>query len=892
MARIRYSLRSWLWRVSVHQEVDDEIAFHIEMRTRELIERGVEPKTAREIVLARLGDVRRLTRTCVDLGRKRDREMRLTQWLGEFRDDVRFALRQLKSAPGFTVVAVITVALGLGANSAIFALADKTLIHPLPFPDPERLVMVWEQFGNVTRGTVAPDNARDWRERNRTLQGLATMMGGARTMIGADGTVEQIPGQQVSADFFDVLGVTPMSGRTFAASDVTPAPDVVVLSEAFWRARLGADPAIVGRQIRLGPQALTVIGVVPASVQFLRQANFWTIAPALRGIDSRGLHFLTVVARVKSGVSIDAARVDLSKIAADLAREYPATNNTRGITIEPLRDAMVGREVRVTAMLLTGVVGFVLLLCCANVANLLLARTTGRARELAVRAALGAGRRRIVAQLLTESLVLSALGGVFGAVIGSAILEIAPALIPAGLLPVTVVLAFDARVVTFCVAATLLVGVLFGLAPAWQAMGTSLVQVMSAESRAATRHGRALRATLVIGEVAAAVLLLCGAGLLLRTLMNLEGVDSGNRARNVLTMEVNLPHGLPTSRYPTQAALRQFYESVERTISTLPNVEAVGWGTRLPYADSAIGSFFFDIVGDPPRAANATRPLADYQIVSPSYLRAIDIPLVAGRAFTDRDTGASPPVCIVNEAFARRYLRGRDPVGTRISIRPMTLAPSPEIVREIVGVARQVKAQPDEPDDLIQVYVPLAQNSWMSASLVARPRQGDPEALAPAIRRAIASVDKELPVTRILTLDDVARRATERPRFRAVLVIAFAALALTLAIVGVFGVLAYSVQQRTREFGVRIALGATVPDIMRLVLSSAARYTVIGVVSGLGLAAAASRSIATLLFGVTPWDPITFGSVGILLAVTATVAAAAPAIRAARVDPVEAFRSE
>jgi putative ABC transport system permease protein len=454
------------------------------------------------------------------------------------------------------------------------------------------------------------------------------------------------------------------------------------------------------------------------------------------------------------------------------------------------------------------------------------------------------------------------------------------------------VLDFDTRVVTFCVAATLLVGVLFGLAPAWQAMGTSLVQAMSAESRGATRHGSALRATLVVAEVAAAVLLLCGAGLLLRTLMNLESVDSGNRARNVLTMEVNLPHGLPTSRYPTQAALRRFYESVEQAVSALPNVETVGWGTRLPYGDSAIGSFFFDIVGDPPRPTGAARPLADYQIVSPSYLRAVDIPLVLGRAFSDRDTGEGPPVCIVNEAFARRYLRGRDPVGLRLSIRPMTLATAPEIVREIVGVARQVKAQPDEPDDLIQVYVPLAQNSWMGASLVARPRDGSADALAPAIRRAIASIDKELPVTRVRTLDDVARQATARPRFRAQLVIAFAVLALTLATVGVFGVLAYSVQQRTREFGVRIALGASVGHVLGLVGRAAVGVVGAGLVVGLLGAMALARFVSAFLFGVQPWDVVTFGTVTAVLAVTGAVAALAPALRAARVDPVIAFRND
>jgi putative ABC transport system permease protein len=889
---MKRSLRSWLWRIPLDQEVDEEIAFHIEMRTRELVERGTEPKAAREIVLARLGDLGQLKRTCIDLGRKRDREMRLTQWLEELRDDVTSALRQMKGSPGFTAVAALTLALGIGANSAIFAVADATLIHPLPFPEPDRLVMVWEQFGTITRGTVAPANARDWRERTRSFQGMASMMVGARTMTGIDGSMELFPGQQVSPEFFDVLGVVPILGRTFTPSDATPTPSVIVLSEAFWRRRFGSDPALVGRAIRLGNQSLTVIGVVPAAIQFLRQGNFWTIAPELRGVDSRGLHFMTVVGRLRPGVSIDAARSDMSAIAGDLAREYPTTNNTRGIMIESLRDAVVGREVRTTSMLLSAVVAFVLLLCCANVANLLLARTTSRARELALRSALGASRRRIVAQLLTESLVLAALGGVLGAGIGAVILQIAPSLIPAGVLPPGAGLAFDSRVVTFCAVITLAVGVLFGLAPAWHGMGASLAQAMSYQSQSATGAGTTVRALLVSGEVAAAVLLLCGAGLLLRTLLALENVDSGNRTQNVLTMQVDLPHGLPTSRYPTQESLHRFYDAAEEQVSTLRNVRAAGWATRLPLADSAIGSFFFDVVGDPPRAEGASRPLADYQIVSPSYFRALDLPIVAGRPFTERDATNSAPVCIVNEGFASRYLGGRNPIGMQISIRPMTLAPAPEIVREIVGVARQVKARPDEPEDLIQVYVPLAQNSWMSASLVVQPVDGPAQALAPDVRRAIAAVDKELAVTRVLTLDDVARQATARPRFRATLVATFAALALMLAMVGVFGVLAYSVQQRTREFGVRMALGAGMSDVIGMVLRSTVRYTGVGIVVGFAMAAIASQSIATLLFAVQPLDAVTFGSVAVLLALTAATAALAPAVRAARVNPVEAFRSE
>ena len=888
---MKRSLRSWLWRVPLDQEVDEELSLHIELRTRELVERGMDPQAARDLVLSRIGDLGQLRRTCVDLGRKRDREMRLTQRLEDLRNDVRFAIRQLHRAPGFTLVAALTLALGIGANSAIFALADATLLRPFPFPESDRLVMVWERFQAFNRSGVAPLNLDDWNARNRTFQSMAGMISFPRNMAAADGTIEQVSGAQVTRQFFDVLGIKPIAGRTFLPTDSTTPPNTVVLSEGLWRTRFGGDPSLIGKAIRLDTQSFTVLGVVPEQAQVTSRANLWTPLAELPGMDRRGMHIMLVIGRLRPGVTMAAAQSDLSSIAAALATEFPATNKGRGVTIEPLRSGLIGGEVRLTAMLLLAVVGFVLLMCCANVANLLLARTNGRSRELAVRAALGAGRSRITAQILTESLVLAGLGGAVGLGIGYAILTATPSLIPAGLLPSAVRLSFDARVAAFCAAAATLVGLLFGLAPAWHASGISLIQAITTESRSTTKGGGRLRGALVAGEIAAAVLLLCGAGLLLRTLMVIESADAGYRADSVLTMRATLEYGLPTSRFPNEDALRRFFSAVEDEVRTIPEVRSVGWTSTLPLSGSSFGGFLFEIVGDEaPPATN--RPIVDYQIVSPSYLRTIDIPIVAGRGFDDRDTRDGVPVCLVSEAFVRRYLRGRNPLGMRVAVRPIRLGPEPPIVREIVGVVAQVRSWPTQADDTNQLYVPVAQNAFSFATLVVSPRSGPAEALAPVVKAAAARVEPEVPFTNVRTMDQVAWDAMARPRFRAVMVMTFAALALLLAMVGVFGVLSYGVQQRRREFGVRIALGASAGTILKMVLANAARVIGAGALIGLVLAALLAQSIATFLFGVTPLDPLTFAGVVIVLGATAAIASLIPAYRASRIDPVEAFRSE
>jgi putative ABC transport system permease protein len=599
---------------------------------------------------------------------------------------------------------------------------------------------------------------------------------------------------------------------------------------------------------------------------------------------------LQVVGRMKPDVTIDAARADLESVAAGLASEFPEFNKERSVTVEPMHDTMIGSDLKTTSMLFLGVVGFVLLICCANVANLLLARATARTRELAVRSALGAGRRRIIRQLLTESVVLAAIGGVLGIVVGAAILRVAPLLVPEGLLPGTVVLQFDLRVVAFCAIAALIVGLLFGIAPAWQATNFSSPEVMGADSRTTTAGGGRARSLLVAGEVATAVLLLFGAGLLLRTLMAVESFDRGFGADNVLTMLVD-PLG---SNLPTPEKLQQFFDQVEAEVRAVPAVQDVGWSTAVPLGDSMYGEspFTYEIVGDAP-VEEGRRPATSYQVASPSYFSTVDLPVIAGRGFDARDTHDAPRVCIVNEAFARS-LGGRNPIGLQVSFKAADSANAKPRVAEIVGVAKQVKYRPDEAKEFVELYVPLAQDPIDDMILLVRAKSGNASALAPAVRAAIGRIDRDqtVGVASVITLADIERAATGRQRFRAVMVSAFAGLAVVLAMVGVFGILAYSVQQRMRDFGVRRALGATTRDVVRLVVGDAVRVVATGAVTGLILSALLGRLLVSMLFGVRPLDATTFALVTVVLAVTAAVSIAGPAWRAVRIDPAAVLRSK
>jgi putative ABC transport system permease protein len=815
--------------------------------------------------------------------------MSLRRWSWELRDDVRFGIRQLRRAPAFTLIAATTLALGIGANSAIFALVDATLLSPLPYRDPERLVMIYERNERSPKNRVAPLNALDWSARSRTFERISGYISnvGGMVMSGADGNAETVSRQWVLSGLFEVLGVRALVGRTFLPLDDAERARAIVLSEPYWRTRFGADPKVVGSQLRLDGDPWTVVGVVPKEFELMGGTSIWALRTFERTPELRGARGFFAVGRLRPGVSIEAARSDLSGIAEELAREFPETNAGRGVTLEPLHDALVGSELRLTSMLFLGVVGFVLLICCVNVANLLLARGTVRLRELAIRSALGADRRRVIRQLLTESLLLSAMGGLLGVGVGALILSAAPSVIPQGLLPAAVRLDFDARVVGFCAVVAFVVGLLFGLAPAWQATRLSAAQVMASQSRGSTGCGGRMRGALVVAEVATAVLLLFGAGLLLRTLLSVESVDRGYRARSVLTMIVDPI----ASRYPTPESMLQFYDAVEREVRAIPGVLSVAFASTLPLGASYFGRTSFSIVGDPP-VEDAKRPSADFQIVSPSYFATVDLPVVAGRGFDDRDRTDSVPVCMVNEAFVRTQLQGRSPIGVRIAL--PTGPRGQQVEREVIGVARQVKGRPDEAEDMIQVYVPMAQSVMDDTFMLVRPESGSADAYANPVRAAIGRVDREqlVSVRRLTTLEDVARTATTRHRFRAVMVMTFAGLALLLAMVGVFGILAYSVQLRVRDFALRRAFGATTGDVLRLVVASAARMIAAGALIGLMLSALCGRLLTSLLFGVRPLDPATFAFVTTLLVLGAALSVAGPAWRAARIDPAVALRNE
>jgi len=888
---MKRSLRSWLWRVPVDREIDEELALHVEMRTREGIARGLDPAAARAEAIRRLGDVTALKKTMAGLARKRDREMNLALRIDEFRADLKFAVRQLLHAPAFTLVATLTLALGIGANSAIFALVDATLLRPLPYRQPDRLVAIWETSPKTKHSYVSPLNMLDWNTRGRTFEKIAgfTPNVGGMVMAGVDGNAETVSRQWVTSGIFDVLGVTPIVGRTFSAEDEAKRANVVVLSEPFWRARYNGDPGIVGKDVRLDGSNFTIIGVVPKEFELLGKTSMW----AMRSLANlpprvRGAYALQVVGRMKPGVTLQAAGSDLGAVAAGLATEFPQTNKDRSVSLEPLHASMIGTDLRLTSMLFLGVVGFVLLICCANVANLLLARATVRVRELAVRSALGAGRSRIIRQLLTESLVLSTLGGALGCAFGAAILAVAPAIIPDGLLPPTVVLTFDARVVIFCAAAALAIGVLFGILPAFKATSIASADVIASDSRSVTGRGGGMRAVLVAAEVATAVLLLFGAGLLMRTLLAVDSFDRGYRAGSVLSMLLD-PLG---SKYPTEQALQQFYDQVEAEVLATPGVAAMAYTDSVPLDFFDDGGMTFEIVGDAPVPENQ-RPATQTQAVSAGYFETLDLPIVAGRPFDRSDKAGAPTVCIVNEAFARSF-GNRSPLGHRVALRPASAPQAAPTQCEIVGVAKQVKGRPDEPQDFVQLYTAMPQNLSDDVYMVVRPKAGRAEALTAGVRAAISRIDTEqlVSVRDIRTLGDIEWTATSRHRFRAVLVVAFAALALVLSMVGVFGILAYSVQQQVRDFGVRRALGATTSDILRLVTRNAARVVLTGAMIGLAAAALAGRLIEKMLFGVRPLDATTFAVVAFVLLATAAIAIAGPAWRATRIDPAKALRAQ
>jgi putative ABC transport system permease protein len=799
----------------------------------------------------------------------------------------------LRKQSALTLMVVLTLAIGIGANGALFALVDRVLLRELPLPEPDRLVTIWERTQTTPESVVSPLNMIDWQNRNQSFEAIGGYMNVASMVMtgaGGSGGAETVPRQWVTAGIFDALGVQPIVGRTFLLADDVERNNTVVLSEAFWRARFAADPSVVGKSFRFDGEPYTVIGVVPDQAEILGRPSIWALRP-IEGLPERaraGYSFRTV-ARLKPGVSLEAAREDLVRIAADLAREYPATNEGRSVSLEPMRDAVLGSELQRTSMLLIGVVGFVLLICFANVANLLLARNAARENELAIRSVLGADRRRLMRQFATENFLLAVLGGLAGIALAAALLRVAPVALPRDLLPPGVALDFDWRVAVFCVGATLLVALLFTLASGRQIADLMSLRDGMPSGRRVTDRSSRTREVLVVGQVATAVVLLYGAGLLARTLIEVDSVDPGYNAPSVLSMVVDPL----ASTYPTPEALLQFYGAIDEELKTIPNVASAAWTSTLPLGPSMNGSMFYDVAGEP-AVVPAERPMAELLVVSSEYFRTLDQPILVGRAFGEADRAGSVPVCIVNQAFVDRRLQGRAALGRTVQLWREQQSTADPITCEVVGVSANTKRRADELEEPAQLYAAFAQIPSDDIYLVVRPVSGDAAALTPGVRAAIARVDTAqlVSVVGVATLEGIARNATARYRFRALLIASFAGLALVLAALGLFGVLAYTVQRRWREYGVRMALGARPEAVVRLIVRGAARLLIPGVLAGAVLALVVGQLLGAMLFGVRPFDAATLTLVLAVLAVTAVVSVVGPAVRATRIDPVGALRSE
>lgn len=804
-------------------------------------------------------------------------------------NDLRFAFRQLRKSPGFTLVAVVTLALGIGANTAIFSVVDAVLLHPLSFHEPAKLVAVWEtneQAGAQPnyRNEVAKGNFYDWRAQNQVFAQISALAYANFNLTGT-GEPERIQGAAVSFNFFQTLGVQPALGRTFTAEEEKLTTErVAIITHELWQRRFGGDPSVAGRKVTFNGEPFTIVGVMPAGfeIQFpaTLRVELWTPLRAGPTDTDRVAHYLYAIARLREGVSLEQAQAGMNLIAGQLRQQYPDTNRSSGINLVPLHRQLVG-DIQPYIQVLFAAVGFVLLIACANVANLLLARLAGRRREIAVRLALGARRGRIVRQFLTESMVLATLGGLLGLLIAAYGITALRALAPPDL-PRLNEIALNGPAFVWTAVILVLTSVAFGLAPALRASRAGVSESLHSGNRTAggASQNRFSR-FLVVTEIALALLLLVGAGLMIRSSMRLQQVDPGFEEKNLLTLNI----ALPRQKYREPAASGAFFDQLLERVRNLPGVTASGGVDPLPMSgsDSTTGV----LIEGRPVEAMANRPGAGERQVTPGYFQAMGIPLLEGRDFTAHDRADTPPVIVVNEALARRFFPGEAAIGKRLGLEEdgrLQWA-------EIVGVVGNIKHRRLDAEIKPELYEPYAQFPRNFMSLVARTAV-EPASLTAAIRNEVLALDKDQPVFEIKTMEERLAQTLAQSRFVMLLLAIFAALALTLAVIGIYGVMACFVSQRRKEIGIRLALGAQKRDVLKWVLTQGMSLAAIGVVVGLAASFGVTRIIATLLFGVGPTDPATLGGVSILLGTVAFLACCLPAHRASRVDPIVTLKAE
>src|SRR5438034_4607879 len=874
-------------------EIVEELSQHLEEEYERALSWGTSEEEARQQVLEQLNTPDLLQRELKHVeqrGEKNPIELGTAGKINVFADlrqDLRYGLRTLAKNPAFTSIAIVALALGIGANSAIFSVVDAVLLRPLPFKKPEQLVTLWENATHLgfPKNTPSPANFLDWQKQASAFTGMAAMVERSFNLTGV-GEPERLDGRRVSANLFELLGVPAVLGRTFVPDDDRPGTHVVLLSYSLWQRRFGSDPSVIGRALTLNGESHTVIGIMPRFVQLPGFANrndqLWVpIAFPAEEASQRGNHFLEVIARLKPGITLKQAQAEMDTIAARLAQQYPDYNTRTGAVVTALQEQVVG-DIKPALLVLLGAVGFVLLIACANVANLLLARAAARQKEIALRLALGAGRSRLTRQFLTESVLLAVIGGAVGLLLSIAGLRVLKTFIPDTISQAQAV-SIDAKVLVFTGLVALVTGIIFGLAPAMQVSHLDINDTLKEGGRDAAggTRGNRIRALLVIGEIAVSFVLLMGAGLLINSFMHLRNLHPGFRANHLLTMKIPLSE----VKYPDKERRSPFYAEVLRRVQALPGVQSAAVAGNLPLTYDG-DSMPIGIEGrtDPPPDQ---RPDVILRVVGPGYFSTMGIPLVRGRDFREQDKADSARVVIVSEKTARHFWPGENPIGKRL--KPgSTNRNIPWI--EIIGVVKDVRQNDFVSEPKMQMYMPYQQlNSFAPNALVVRTNV-EPLSLAGAVRNAIWAVDKDQPVSNLRSMDEIVSEAVARQRFSMLLLGIFAALAMVLAAVGIYGVMSYSIAQRTREIGLRIALGAQKSDVLKMILRQGLRFVAAGLAIGLAASFALTRVMASLLFGISATDPATFVSISLMLIAVALLASYIPAVRAMKIDPMLALR--